>query len=445
MTLERGTALLVSYYFPPDSSPGALRMSAFARDLSERGWRVIVLSTVARGGREADVAWEPPLPDSIRIVRTRAFDVYWWLRSRAGEPGTDVQAGGLKRTGKKVGRLWWRVVGRLATAILWPLRFPDKRAGWFWPLVFTAGRLIRSEKVDVVLCSTPPHSSQYALAFLRRFVEFRWVADFRDPWTAPRRQQASGVSQFVLRRMERRVLSACDQVLANTMGNRDELERVFGNRVRGKVTVVTNAFDERHPVDPHLEHDDLAAADIVYVGELYPGMLDLYIEAVHRMRSDGASDTPILHVYGDVDPDTRGLARSRLGAEVAFKGVVSPSQSYRVMRDARSLLLLLPMEPRWATCVPSKMYPYLFTERPVLAIVPEGDAARILRSTGAGVAVTASDPAELAAELTRLLAMVRRDGVRAARVEEELNQYRFSAVAETVDKVLVSLRGDGDG
>ena len=84
------------------------------------------------------------------------------------------------------------------------------------------------------------------------------------------------------------------------------------------------------------------------------------------------------------------MALERLGTDgIACKGVVSPAQSLRVMRDARSLLLLLPMDPRWATCVPSKMYSYLFTERPILAVVPEGDAARIVRATGSGVAVTA--------------------------------------------------------
>ena len=287
MTLERGTVLLVSYYFPPDSSPGALRMDAFARALSERGWRVIVLSTHSRGGRESDGAWTRPLPDSVRVVRTRSLDAYWWLRSRGREPGPGEAAGSAPAAGSGGPPVWRGALRRVRDAVLWPLRFPDKRAGWFWPLVFTAGRLIRNEKVDVVMCSTPPHSSQYALAFLRRFVQFRWVADFRDPWTAPRRHRASRLSQRVLRRMEGRVLSACDRILANTPGNRDELDRVFGDRVTGKITVVTNGFDDRQPVDAQPEYGDLGGADIVYVGEIYPEMLDLYMDAVDRLRSDG--------------------------------------------------------------------------------------------------------------------------------------------------------------
>ena len=50
-----------------------------------------------------------------------------------------------------------------------------------------------------------------------------------------------------------------------------------------------------------------------------------------------------------------------------------------------------------------KVFEYLATERPILAVVPEnGAAAALIEETGAGVVAPPDDPAAIAAALTSL-------------------------------------------
>ncbi len=67
------------------------------------------------------------------------------------------------------------------------------------------------------------------------------------------------------------------------------------------------------------------------------------------------------------------------------------------MRAAHALVLLLPADPAWASCVPSKLYPYLASGRPVLVLAPRGDAAAIVEEARAGVALDAFAPDAAAA------------------------------------------------
>ena len=56
-------------------------------------------------------------------------------------------------------------------------------------------------------------------------------------------------------------------------------------------------------------------------------------------------------------------------------------------------------------CFPGKVFEYLAAERPILASVPpDGEAARLLRETGAGIVVGSEDVAGIRAALEGLVA-----------------------------------------
>jgi glycosyltransferase involved in cell wall biosynthesis len=203
----------------------------------------------------------------------------------------------------------------------------------------------------------------------------------------------------------------CDCVIANTAGNRDELLASFPGLDASRVRVIPNAFDTETLPDAAPADDPAIACDIAYFGEVYPGMLDAYLDALRLLVARDAASAPRLHVFGKVDGDVRRVQRDGLASHVVFMGVVSYTRSLALMRAAPSLLLLLPDGDAMATCVPSKLYPYLFTGRPVLALVPPGDAARVVEETGAGEVIAPGEPALMAARLAAFVERVRRGQV----------------------------------
>ncbi|HET6463671.1 MAG TPA: hypothetical protein VFH33_07710, partial [Candidatus Krumholzibacteria bacterium] len=225
-------------------------------------------------------------------------------------------------------------------------------------------------------------------------------AEFRDPWMFPSRRALSGLSAAWQRRLERSVLRCADRIIANTPGNRDELVAGNPGLDASRVRVSTNGYDAALFAPGSFPLAPGERADLTYVGEVYSGMLERYAAAIAAIRSRDPARVPRLAVYGSMDAAEKERIRSiGLGEYVEERGFVSHEASVAAMKNARALLLLLPHEDRWRTCVPSKLYWYLASGRPIAAIVPEGDASALVRNLRAGEAFTGADTETLARAL----------------------------------------------
>jgi len=399
--------LVVSYHYLPWITPGSLRVASIARHLVASGWDVRVLTAAPGSGTG----------DGIRVVSTSRSD-------RAAVARGYVQ--------RRLDGLWKKVA------------FPDVHVRWSVALARALTRLLDRESFDAVLTSSPPHSSQCVVAAVRRRRRFVWVADYRDPWTAPSRYPRHRLSLALHRALERRALAAADLVLANTRGNREALLRSFPTIDPGRVDVLTNGFDDSMldaPAEPLAE-----TSDLTYVGEVYPGMMDSYLDAVARLAKDDPALAPRLAIYGNVDPrEWRKVVERGLEGRVERRGFVSHEESLRAMRRARGLLLLLPQRESWRTCVPSKAYPYLASGRRVLALVPEGDSAALVRAAGVGEAIVGTDSVTAAAAVARFVGSIRRDGDRAVPVPPQVRAYSYAAIAARLDGLLRGVAGKRHG
>ena len=432
---SKGRVLIVSYWFPPSSSPGSLRASTFAAYWHRLGWNVSVLSARNAATERSDPSSLGRVPPEVRTEATASFEHYQSIHrhssGRSAAASRSKRKSGLRRTIKALLKPFYQLT-----------RFPDKKVGWTLPLIWRAGRIMSEGGIDVVFSSSPPHSSQFAMVILRKLRRFKWVVDFRDPWTAPSRNPKGAVSTALQKWMERTVLRNSDHIIANTEGNRRALLEEFSWIDQDKITVVTNGYDDVTPPEGNESKSvpSLDGCDIVYVGEVYPNMLNLFLDALTIIKETGPDDLPRVHVFGSVDErETRKVQERGLGKCFVYRGVVSWGTSVQVMNEAPSLLLLLPPMECWRTCVPSKLYPYLAAGRPVLAIVPPGDAADIVDATGAGTVLTDTDPRALADGIRAFVRGVHSGASGAGNHPDLVEQYAMSALASRVAHILSQL------
>ena len=411
--MRRPSVLLVSYHYLPAATPASQRVDGLARRLHERGWEVVVLT-----GTGPDAAGHEASP--VDVVRTTRRVL------RAGSRGAPA-----------IDRPLLAGIPVLKTI----MGFPDRYASWSFELVPRLLRVLSSRRIDVVLSSSPPHSSHFAVALARSVRRFRWVAEFRDPWMFPSRRHPGGVSALLQRRMERFVIRRCDRVLVNTPGNQDTLLSANPGLSPGRVRIATNGYDESL-FGPELESSaPTETADFTYVGEVYPGMLERYCAALVVLRDRQPDLVPRLAVYGTIDGvEQRRLSALGLDRFVEYRGFVAHAQSIRAMTSARALLALLPAEERWRTCVPSKVYWYLAARRPIVAFVPDGDTAALVRATGAGWVLDDAEAGVLAEQLAKIVARER------AQLSPRLQgtgiqRYAMSVIVDGVESVLKEVVG----
>jgi hypothetical protein len=107
-----------------------------------------------------------------------------------------------------------------------------------------------------------------------------------------------------------------------------------------------------------------------------------------------AKQDVLFNIVGKPDAFVQDLiGRSGLAEVARFTGFVSHREALGYQVNSSLLLLILHRDKANPGVTTGKLYEYLGSRTPILAIVPPHfEAARIVRETGAGVSVEASDP-----------------------------------------------------
>src|SRR5215831_335477 len=321
-----GHALFIAYHYPPESSSGVLRTLKHTRYLGRFGWRVTVLTLDRRAYDTVDPHLEGQVPADVRVVRTPFVEVKRHLAVRGRYPSI--------------------------------LAIPDRWIGW-WPWAVPAGRrIVRSDPVDVIY-STSPHATAHLIALS----------------------------------LVRRVVARADRIVASTMRLRNMLASRYPWRPREAFLAIPNGYDEEdfaHIAAPAEEPGKEML--IVHAGSINENFRDPrpMFEAVRRAVAEGGMEQSRIRIrflgagpFGESVAMQEAVRQAGLAANVEFRPRLSYQDSL-LEQSRASVLLLLQASPDTINLVPAKLFEYLRTRRPVLALVPEGATAEVLRDTGGG-------------------------------------------------------------
>ena len=395
--MSRRRVLVISYFYPPFASVGAVRVSKMTRYLRYAGWDPHVLTT-SEDDRSGDLEVELPEQDITRV--SQGFDVLALPRLLTGR--RRVEGAGYQGARGWKSELLWHASHLYRNVAC----FPDPQLGWLRPAIRAGRRLIDEFQPHIILSSALPHTATLAAASLARSSGLPWVAELRDLWTANhnfRRMEPLGALE---RQLERRVLSRASAIVTVSQGWADRLAEVANRPAH----VVPNGFD---PTDyPDVPSDSVFT--LAYTGMFYNGKQDPMpiLSAIAELARTGAI-TPAtfrLHLVGYyLNPI---LARAESVGVLPFVRVDPPAphrEALGVQRRAAALLFLDWVSGEEKDWYSAKIYEYLGAGRPVLSI-GSGDSvvARLLRSANAGA--VASSPADATAILARWIEEFRTRG-----------------------------------
>jgi glycosyltransferase involved in cell wall biosynthesis len=384
--------LIVAYYFPPMGMGGVQRPAKLAKYLPAFGWDPWVLTVK----EVLYPRFDPSLLDGIRqsrIVRTDSLDPLRLLGrfGRRSGPSAGTRRGA---TAERLAR-WNRRLGP------W-MNLPDPKALWV-PFAFRRARkLVASRGIRVVLTTSPPHSAHWIGSLLKRTEGCAWVADFRDSWLGESFDAVpTPLHRAANRKMLDGVLAGADRITAVSETLVRDLQGRT-DRKAGDFVHVPNGFDP--------EDFDVPAVTrkrnrfkVAYCGT---------VNAVHTPEPflDGAglalaarpelADVLELWFVGSVSGiDLPGMARLRgLDRMIRTTGYVPHAGSIGHMMSADLLLLTVPPGSSGGV-ITGKLYEYLGSGKPVLAVAPDGEAEKLLRRLKRGPVVRPDRPRDVARAL----------------------------------------------
>jgi glycosyltransferase involved in cell wall biosynthesis len=363
--------LLVSLYFPPAGGGGVQRPLKFASHLPALGIETHVLAPDDPKWMHEDA--DLPLPTQAWVHRAR------YVGPR-GRRIADEQHG---RSGLDLALMRASTIGRRALV-------PDENVTWNATAIPKAISIVRSEKIDVVLTTSPPGSVHLLGAAVKRATGVKWVADLRDSIVLHPHRSSDGIAALAKRKaragVARLVASQADAIVTAAEAISVETR---GLNPRGRVVTIANGSD----------FDDFGGLEyargdrfrITHAGSFF-GRRDPrpFLQAL----ADSGLDDVVVRFVGDFRPGDREFMEGLgLGDRVELIEYVPRRQSLALQRDSDALLLLIPEAGgRGRGVLSGKVFEYLAAERPILAAVPpDGAAATLIRDTGAGIVAAPDD------------------------------------------------------
>jgi Glycosyl transferase 4-like domain len=410
--------LLVSYHFPPSAEVGGLRVANFSKWLSRFGWTPFVLTLKDDHLENLDLeklkrvgsvsickAGLMPTLSSI-YVRIKVVSQRVFGRSRTA---CDAEGGTRRRVSG--GCNAESLSQKIRRYILSFLSLPDEQRNWMWPAVIQGARIIRREKIDCIITSSPPYSVHLVGWVLKFLTGVCWVADFRDPWMtggSKRLYVTCALSLSIERWIERQVIKSADLVVANTELLCETFRKAYGAWLPDRFVCLTNGFDgELFSAFDHVEKNKVFT--IIYAGTLYFGRTpEPVFQAIHELKQDGLVDVKSIRIrlvgqcrVINARPIEEIIREYELNGIVEVLDSVSYFRSIEMVKQSHLALLLAPNQPYQ---IPAKAYDYIGAGTAILALAGEGATSDLIRSTGVGAAFEQADIAGIKEFILRSMA-----------------------------------------
>jgi glycosyltransferase involved in cell wall biosynthesis len=321
--------------------------------------------------------------------------------------------------------------GRLLTEVLVP---EMNVATWLPQAAFAVRRLLAHRSYDCLITSSPPESSHLIGLVVGGCGERpAWVADFRDGWTFEpyRRRFPTAVQRRLDLYLERRVVGSAEVAVGATQPIADDLAQRLG----AFASCVSNGWDPESVLHPtqHAVRPDDGSVRLVYTGTLSGewGRDPAALMDALRVVTAETKDSQLRFVHaGPLSTEERALIdRTGVAGVVEHLGTLDRAGALALQRSADALVLLTSRNSSEAT---GKLFEYMFSGRPVVALAESSEAARIVRETNTGITVPPDDAKAIAAALRRVVSgeLMREYAPR------NLDRYQYPRPAEQMAELI---------
>ena len=376
--------LIIAYYWPPSGGSGVQRWLKFVKYMPQAGGKPYVFTpeNPAFALRDESLLQDvPPEAEVIHFPIWEPYEIFFRIGRVFGSRKTANPTEVVSLKSKSVFQ-------KLSTWIRGNLFIPDPRKFWVRPSVNYLQKFLADNAIDTIITTGPPHSMHLIGYHLKKKnPALKWFADFRDPWSEWGFLDSIMVGKTARKlhqKLEAKVLATADAIITIT----PFYVRRFEALAKRKVHLLTNGYDEDDFKDLVIRKTDKF---IIRHAGIVNEKCDPrpFMQAVLELLNESPSFKEKVSVdfVGDVHPAFRQFVNAipALAAVTIFTPSIPHKQLIARYGESSVLLLILTGYKDAEGYMPGKLFEYLATGLPVLAVGPEhGDAANLLNETNAG-------------------------------------------------------------
>ena len=432
--------LFIVYFFPPMGGSGVQRPLKFVKYLNKFGWKPIILVPEPGLYHSFDYSLEEELQklidqECVRVYRVKGgTPLHWNTSKKQWRPGMRLEK-------------WLRRFSHF-------FYLPDNKKGWIKQGFKQAEEIIQKHSIDAIYATAPPYSNLMLVAKLKARFRIPVVMDFRDDWLESHLiNYPTPIHKILMRRLESRTITFADTVIA--------INEPIANAIRRRYPFLPRVVVQTHGYDPY-DFDSSMFPDnriknkstngkkttrletirILYSGTFYSDSgPDIFIRAVNELIKEVPSlgSSLELHFQGSpIDPYISLINKLGLHNIIYDHGYVPHNQAILRMQEASILWLNNEHKKRKHTITLSKIYEYMATRRPIIALIPEGDTKKILKNYTRSYISSPNDIKEISRTISKAIGDVQNENLKPLN-EEWLKAYTTKSITQSLAHELDAL------
>jgi len=422
--------LIITYYWPPSGGAGVQRWLKFAKYLPQYGWEPIIYTPENPDFAIEDQSLLKDISKDLQVIKKPIWEPYEIYKTLIGKKGQKVNVS-FAGQGKKQ-----NFIHKLALSLRGNLLIPDPRCFWINPSVKFLQDFVKNNSIDAIISTGPPHSMHIIGLKLHNKTNIPWIADFRDPWTNIdfyKELNLSLLADKIHHRQEKQVITKANKVVSVTPTWCRELAEKAGKNV----DLVHNGYDEEDIIKSNNPID--TDFSIVHIGSINaarnPTVLWMALNELLENNIELKKHLKI-KLVGNIEPVVfSDIEQYQLKDYVETVGYLSHIEAINFQQTSKLLLLLINNTPNANGILTGKLYEYMASNRPILAIGPvQSDIARLIEETNAGTIVDFNDVTGMKTAINNLFEKYKQGKLNSE--ASEYQQYSRKAQCGVMAKLL---------
>jgi len=376
--------LIITYYWPPSGGAGVQRWLKFAKYLPEFDIEPIIITVnpeyAEYPAHDTDLEKDQ---ENLKVIKTKTIEPFGFYKLLTGKK--QVPFGSVNSESKSF-------KSKFTNWVRANLFIPDARFLWKYYAVSAANKVIKEEKIDFIITTSPPNSVHQIGYKLFKKHNIPWIMDLRDPWTNNKTAKLlpkNKLTKFIDKRIENKLFENCSQLIVVSEGMKQEYQKYAV-----KLSVLTNGFDAADY--PTIQPEKSEQFVLTYNGNFKNSQnIDAFWASLKELinENNDFKEKLVLQFVGKItEQSLNSIAKYGLNSNVNLIPYVEHSKSIELLNKANLLYLPIPNAEGNEGILTGKIFEYLATGKPILGIGPiNGNAAQVLQKLENAIMVDYED------------------------------------------------------
>lgn len=376
--MTKTKVLIITYYWPPAGGPGVQRWLKFVKYLPEFGIEPIVYIPSNPNYPIIDNSLIEEVSEDLTVLKQPIKEPYKFAGFFSKKTSKTISKGIIPDNKKQ------SVIEKLMLFVRGNFFIPDARKSWVRPSVQYLDTFIQDYNIKTVITTGPPHSLHLIGLALQKSTGVKWISDFRDPWTTIGYHKQLKLTKLAKQRhktLEKKVLQASDKIIVTS----EVTKREFIEITNQPIEVITNGYDVTKVKTTELDKKFTLAHIGSLLSKRNPEVLWQVLKELVEENNNFSQDFE-LHFVGSVSENVlESISSFGLSNYIHNHSYVTHIKAIDIQKKSQ-ILLLIEIDSNETKCIiPGKLFEYMVSNRPILAIGPIGsDVETIIKETNTG-------------------------------------------------------------